>query len=124
MPSGPVEQSSGRRACWLIALLACSPACHQTAADDDAAHSAERTFATICARCHGLDGKGGVGPEGTNAPRNFVDAAFQASRSDEQLKDVIRKGKGPMPPFGNLFSDPVLAALVHKVRSFNPGAKR
>jgi len=78
----------------------------------------------VCARCHGSDGKGGVGPEGTNPPRNFVDAAFQASRSDEQLKDVIRKGKGAMPPFGNLFSDPVLAALVLQVRSFNPDPKR
>ena len=124
MVSGPVEQRSGRRACWLIAVLACSPACHQTASGDDATRSAERTFATVCARCHGSDGKGGVAPEGTNPPRNFVDSAFQASRTDDQLKEVIRKGKGAMPPFGNLFSDPVLAALVHEVRSFNPDPKR
>jgi mono/diheme cytochrome c family protein len=84
----------------------------------------EQTFASICARCHGSDGKGGVpAAEGANAPRNFCDAAFQAARSDAQLKEVIRKGKGGMPAFGNLFSDAELQGLVHKIRSFNPAAK-
>ncbi len=78
----------------------------------------------MCAKCHGSDGKGGVpAAEGANPPRNFCDASFQASRSDEDLKQVIRKGKGGMPAFGNLFSDAELLALVHKIRTFNPAAK-
>ena len=126
MASGRVERRSGPHMGWLFVFLACSSACHQAApGDDQAAQSAEQTFATVCARCHGLDGKGGIAsPEGSNAPRNFVDSAFQRSRMDDELKQVIREGKGAMPPFGNLFSDAVLAALVHKVRSFNPDPKR
>ena len=61
--------------------------------------------------------------EGSNAPRNFCDAAFQASRTDEQLKQVIRQGKGAMPAFGNLFSDEDLQGLVLKIRSYDPAAK-
>jgi len=56
-------------------------------------------------------------------PRNFCDAAFQASRSDEQLKQVIRQGKGAMPAFGNLFSEDELKGLVLEVRRFDPARK-
>jgi mono/diheme cytochrome c family protein len=103
------------------ALLAFS--CHRSEGDP-AAESAEQTFASVCAKCHGADGKGGVpAAEGANPPRNFCDASFQASRSDEDLKQVIRKGKGGMPAFGNLFSDAELLGLVHKIRCFNPASK-
>ncbi len=103
------------------ALLAAG--CHRAQADPAAAN-AEQTFVSVCAKCHGADGKGGVpAAEGANPPRNFCDASFQASRSDEDLKQVIRKGKGGMPAFGNLFSDADLLALVHKIRTFNPPAK-
>ena len=112
------------RAACLIAVGLAVSACKHDSAGDPATENAERTFNTVCARCHGADGKGGVGPEGTNPPRNFCDAAFQSSRSDEQLAQVIRGGKGAMPAFGNLFPDPDLRALVRKVRSFNPDPKR
>ena len=103
------------------ALLAAG--CHRSQGDP-ASVNAEQTFASVCAKCHGADGKGGVpAAEGANPPRNFCDASFQASRSDEDLKQVIRKGKGGMPAFGNLFSDADLLALVHKIRTFNPPAK-
>ncbi len=114
------------RAGWLLVLVgAASAACQRTGAgSEQAAERAEQTFKTVCGRCHGGDGKGGVAPEGVNAPRNFRDAAFQASRTDEQLKQVIRMGKGAMPGFGNLFSDVDLQGLVAKIRSFDPGAKK
>jgi mono/diheme cytochrome c family protein len=106
-------------------VLAATSACQQAPKTErQADESAVQTFATVCARCHGSDGKGGVAPEGSNAPRNFCDAAFQASRSDEDLKHAIRKGKGAMPPFGNVFSDALLGGLVRKVRSFDPDGKR
>jgi mono/diheme cytochrome c family protein len=98
-------------------------ACHRSEGDP-AAENAEETFASVCAKCHGADGKGGVpAAEGANPPRNFCDPSFQASRSDEDLKQVIRKGKGGMPAFGNLFSDADLLGLAHKIRSFNPASK-
>jgi hypothetical protein len=67
-----------------------------------------------------MDGKGGIAAGGANAPRNFCDSAFQASRSDDDLKQVIRKGKSAMPAFGEAFSESDLCGLVHKLRSFDP----
>ncbi|MEI9949493.1 MAG: cytochrome c [Pseudomonadota bacterium] len=119
--------SASRRAspAWCLVLLAAAPSCQRSGTGpEQAAERAGQTFNTICGRCHGADGKGGVAPEGVNAPRNFCDAAFQVSRTDEQLKQVIRMGKGAMPGFGNSFSDVDLQGLVGKIRSFDPGAKK
>lgn len=89
------------------------------------AQAADRTYLSACARCHGSDGLGGIAsPEGSHPPRNFHDTAFQTSRSDEQLKNVIRNGKGGMPAFGKLFSDTELQSLVRQIRSFAPGIKK
>ncbi|MEI9939443.1 MAG: cytochrome c [Pseudomonadota bacterium] len=107
---------------WLLLLLGIAPACKQSETRPE--ERAEQTFRTVCGRCHGADGKGGVAPEGVNPPRNFCDRTFQTSRTDEQLKQVIRMGKGAMPGFGNVFSDPDLQGLVHKIRSFDPAAKK
>ena len=79
-------------------------------------------FTNACSRCHGQEGTGGVPLfEGGPSPRNFRDHEFQASRTDEQIKQTIRNGKGTgMPPFGATFDDTQLAALVLQIRSFDP----
>jgi mono/diheme cytochrome c family protein len=101
-------------------LLAGSTGCQKKQPGDTQAEG-KRLFDSICARCHGSDGRGGVpSAEGQPAPTNFNDAAFHASRSDAQLTQVIKQGKGPMPPFGNLFDEAQTASLVAHVRSFNP----
>jgi mono/diheme cytochrome c family protein len=82
---------------------------------------ARHLFDSSCAVCHGRDGRGGVpAAEGLPPPRNFCDAAFQASRTDDELKRVIREGKGQMPPFAPLFDDGQLTLLVAYIRGFNP----
>jgi len=84
---------------------------------------AKQLFDSTCAKCHGSDGRGGVPfAEGQPAPRNFCDAAFQASRSDEELKRVIKSGKGSMPPFAALLDDAQVDELVAHIRSFDPGS--
>src|SRR4051812_6186207 len=112
--------SPSLRAAVALALGSALSGCHHSAEARESAESGERIFQTVCSRCHGADGKGGPAVGSANAPRNFCDAAFQASRSDEDLKQVIQKGKGAMPPFGNLFSPSDLQGLVHKIRSFVP----
>ncbi len=104
---------------WLVVA-----GCKKAPSSDESSAQAETTFASVCARCHGVDGKGGIAAGSSNAPRNFTDAEFQKSRTDAQLKDAIRKGKGAMPAFGNLYPDPDLDALVAKIRSFNPATKK
>lgn len=65
----------------------------------------EKKYKAHCARCHGIDGRGG----GENAeaqgvpPRDFTDAAFMATRSDGQLFYQILMGGGDrsgMPAYG------------------------
>jgi mono/diheme cytochrome c family protein len=82
-------------------------------------------FANNCARCHNADGSGGlpVAPGGPS-PRNFRDHDFQASRTDEQLKQTIVNGKGTaMPPFGVAFTEVQLSSLVAQIRSFDPAPR-
>lgn len=95
--------------------------CQRKQLEGDSHAEAKHLYDSICARCHGRDGRGGVpAAEGQPAPRNFCDATFQASQSDAQLAQVIKQGKGPMPPFGALFDDTQTALLVGYIRSFNP----
>lgn len=109
----------------LVLALACgvvfATGCKRESVDGDSHAEARHLYDSTCAVCHGRDGRGGVpSAEGQPAPRNFCDAAFQASRSDDELKRAIREGKGPMPPFAPLFDDTQLSLLVAYVRGFNP----
>jgi cytochrome c553 len=88
---------------------------------------AEQMFATVCATCHGADGSGkGPAAESLNPkPRNYTDPAWQASVTDEQLKEVILKGgqgvgKSPMMPGQPQLKDhpEVLDGLVQIIRKF------
>lgn len=85
----------------------------------------QELFTAACARCHGPDGTGGLPIfEGGPSPRNFHDHSFQLSRTDEQLKETIKSGKGSgMPPFGTMFDDAQLTSLVLQIRSFDPEKK-
>jgi mono/diheme cytochrome c family protein len=103
------------------AALGLYPGCKRKEVEGDTQAEAKHLFDSVCAKCHGADGRGGVpAMEGQPAPRNFRDAAFQASRTDEQLKQAIREGKGPMPPFAALFDATQTANLVLYIRSFGP----
>lgn len=78
-------------------------------------------FASTCARCHGADGAGGATIASGQTPRNFRDHAFQTSRTDAELRQVIARGKPPgMPAFAGTFDDAQIGALVGYVRKLDP----
>ena len=88
---------------------------------------AEQMFATVCATCHGMDGSGrGPAAEALNPkPRDYTDPAWQASITDDQLKETILKGgqgvgKSPMMPGQPQLKDQpeVLDGLVRIIRGF------
>jgi mono/diheme cytochrome c family protein len=65
----------------------------------------QKQFKTKCARCHGLDGRGGgeEAAEQAVSPADFTDAAFMKSRTDGQFYYQILMGGGDrcaMPAFG------------------------
>ncbi|MET0391162.1 MAG: c-type cytochrome [Polyangiales bacterium] len=92
--------------------------------------SAEQVFATRCAACHGQSGHGdGPASAALNPkPRNYSDAAWQKSVTDDQIKKAIVEGgqavgKSPlMAPNPDLANQPqVVEGLVKIVRSFGAG---
>jgi cytochrome c oxidase subunit II len=62
----------------------------------------EQTFAGACAKCHGPEGQGLIGPEFTSA--NTADA--------EAVARVVRNGRGRMPPIGEEWEDFHMKALT------------
>jgi cytochrome c553 len=88
---------------------------------------AQTTFNTVCATCHGAGGLGnGPAAAALNPkPRNYTDKAWQASVTDDQIKQTILMGgaavgKSPiMPAQPQLKEKPeVVAALVQIIRTF------
>lgn len=80
-----------------------------------------------CSSCHGLAGKGdGVAASAFPVkPRNYTDAAWQASVTDDQIKKTVLYGgaavgkSAMMPSFPIFEAQPEkLEALVGVVRSF------
>lgn len=88
---------------------------------------AQDIFTQRCVTCHGADGKG-TGPAAASLnpkPRDYTDAAWQASVKDDDLRKVIVKGGAAvgksalMPPNPDLEAKPaVVDGLVAKIRSF------
>jgi mono/diheme cytochrome c family protein len=127
-----------------LAALSCSkssaetqsePAAEATAVPAEAAVvssgvEAKRLYTGRCAVCHGEKGTGdGPGAAALDPkPRNYTDAAWQSSVTDEQLSKVIVQGgaavgKSPiMPASPDLEAKPeVVQELVKIVRSFKGG---
>jgi cytochrome c6 len=80
------------------------------------ADTAEATYKSKCAMCHGADGKGET-PTGKAMKVNDFASETVQKMSDADLTDVIAKGKGKMPAFKTLTADQV-KDLVAYVRSF------
>ena len=112
-PGAPTESGPGQR--------------HPKTAGNDPSDQAQKMFATVCAVCHGMEGKGdGPGAANLNPkPRNYTDAAWQASVTDDDLKKTILLGgqgvgKSPMMPGQPQLKDQpeVLDGLIKIIRGF------
>jgi hypothetical protein len=82
-------------------------------------------FLSTCAPCHGQEGRGD-GPAAQSIqprPRDYHDAKWQASVTDDQLKQVIqlggrKTGKSEMMPGHPEYNDATLDGLVQIIRGF------
>jgi cytochrome c553 len=88
---------------------------------------ARKMYATVCSMCHGGDGTGtGTAAEHLNPkPRNYTDPAWQASVTDEEIRQIILLGgqgvgkSASMPGQPHLRDQPaVLDGLVKIIRGF------
>ena len=96
-------------------------------AQKDPAKEADKLYKRKCETCHGADGAGdGAGAAALAVkPRNYSDAAWQASVTDAEIKKVILGGgasaglDAARPGTPSLRKNPeVLDALVAKIRGF------
>ena len=62
----------------------------------------EQEFNGVCAKCHGLSGKGGIGPD---------IATSAIILNGDSLDTIVREGQGLMPPVGADWSDRQMDAL-------------
>jgi hypothetical protein len=92
---------------------------------------AQKMYASVCANCHGLDGTANtqIAQQLNPRPRAYTDAAWQASITDDQIKQIILQGGGPLGKSPMMTGHPelaqqpgVLAGLVKIIRGFAPKA--
>jgi mono/diheme cytochrome c family protein len=84
-------------------------------------------YAQMCARCHGVDGRGDAELKKTMPVRDFSDPGFQARTSFDDIARTIMAGKNQMPAFGALLSVPKIQALsgfVKRLGRVPPAAGR
>lgn len=108
----------------LALLAACGGGSGVSAADKA---EAEQLFKTRCSSCHGPNGEGnGPAAAGLNPkPRNYHDAQWQASTTDEEIEKAIIYGGAAVGKSPQMAANPdlqakpgVVKALREKIRSF------
>ena len=71
----------------------------------------EALYGQMCARCHGVDGRGDAEMKKTiPGIRDFADPAFR-SLGSESVEAVIMTGKNQMPAFGGALTRPKIQHL-------------
>jgi mono/diheme cytochrome c family protein len=78
--------------------------------------TAEEVFTDICARCHGPQGGGGIGP-------SLQIAAFQQGNTDQEIFDTISLGHEAtaMIAWGEVLTSNQIQGLVQYIRSLGTG---
>ncbi len=82
-------------------------------------------YATYCASCHGVGGKGdGAAAAALNPkPRDLTDKAYMAKLKDDYLFEITKKGgaavgkSAVMPPWGSALKDDDIWNVVAYIRS-------
>jgi cbb3-type cytochrome c oxidase subunit III len=80
-------------------------------------------YSQQCSGCHGTGGRGD-GPAArffTRAPRDLTNRDWMASRSDEQLRGVVRFGVAgsPMPGFSDELRDDEITSIIAYLRELS-----
>jgi mono/diheme cytochrome c family protein len=85
-----------------------------------AAEKALETYKTVCAICHGLNGKG-LAPD-----QDLTDAKWKHGSSTAAIAKTIKEGvKGTtMQGFGDKYSDAEIQELAKLVKSFSSAVKK
>ena len=95
-----------------LAMIAVIMASAPARSDDKSA----ALYKQKCAACHGADGKGETPAGKSTKVRSFSDPDV-VKMSDDELADVIDKGKGEMPGYGKSLKPEEIQGLVAYIRT-------
>ena len=73
-------------------------------------------FKQNCAPCHAMDGSANT-PAGKSTKAKDLRSPAVQKKTDEELANQIRNGKGPMPSFKARFKENDIAELVAFIRA-------
>ena len=91
----------------------------------DSQSKAKKVYAQDCAICHGDAGNGQTDVGKAVNAADWTKPETLGKQSDSELIDVVRKGKGSMPPEPqSRADDATLKALIAYVRTFGKGAAK
>ena len=76
----------------------------------------QQVFTNQCARCHGMEGKGGMMP-GVGMVPTLRDPMWHERTTDKQLASTIAHGKGAMPSFMQLLDGKELRGVIAYIRT-------
>lgn len=79
------------------------------------AQDAATLYKTKCVACHGADGKGNSPAGKAMKVRDFASPEV-AKESDQELTEVITKGRNKMPGYASSLKEPQIKDLVAYVR--------
>ena len=124
MPFGGLRLGCMRSVSAIVLALAVLAVAGPAVADTDAQEGV-RIYLERCAACHGAEGRGdGEMAKLFPVPMpNFTDGEYMKTRPDEELKQIISVGGGPlgrapfMPGFGIALSEKEIDLLVGHLRS-------
>jgi mono/diheme cytochrome c family protein len=104
---------------WMFRSVACSGIFLIAGMLVTQARSEDKSAATYkqkCTACHGADGKADTPTGKAMNVRSFASPEV-AKMSDQELSDVIEKGKGKMPKYGASMKPEEIKAMVAYVRT-------
>ncbi len=117
------EDHAGYRAEPAAAPAGSAPAANPSPAPADPSLAIAGLYRVQCAGCHGVGGLGDGPAKPPGAPMpDFTSAAWQVTRTDEDLARSIHAGKNMMPAFGTQLEAESIARLVVHVRRFAAAA--
>ena len=82
---------------------------------------AKSLFKEKCSRCHGEDGRGQTVLGQMLNPPNFTDEKWGKPDfiSDDELADIVGRGKSEMPAFGKKLTRQEISHLIMYIRLFS-----
>jgi mono/diheme cytochrome c family protein len=96
-----------------VFILTLAAALGNSAKADD---TSAATYKQKCAACHGPDGKGATPTGKALNVKSFADPDV-VKMSDQDLADIIEKGKGKMPKYGASLKPDDIKAMIAYIRT-------